>query len=204
MACWVQVCSHGGGGGRSSWFQSESLNQSINHRSKGFQTRLDSSWNTSRYIFHAASLKSLSFDINSPSGPQRPWAVHLHTGQAGPVQSSLYSPCPGRFTVQQLCTPKPPDKYRRLGEHRVFSCRGFYEAREKLNGGVSPGTMKGAIRGARNPPKHLQVEGSNQATDFSAPLYCVSLYRGKWWSGPMEAMKGRRVSCGFLCLHNVL
>lgn len=145
----------GGGGGGSSWFQLESLNQSINHRRKGFQRRLDSSWNTSRYIFHATSLKSLSFDINSRSGPQRPWAVHLHTGQAGPVQSSLYSPCPGRFTVQQLCTPNStsaPDKYRRLREQRVFSWRVFFEARTRLHGGVSPGIMKGAIRGARNPP----------------------------------------------------
>lgn len=59
-------------------------------------------------------MKSLSFDINSPSGPQRPWAVHLHTGQAGPVQSSLYSPCPGRFTVQQLCTPNSTSAPRQI------------------------------------------------------------------------------------------
>lgn len=143
----------------------------------------------------------------------------LRAVHKGPGQSTCTQDKPGRFSppfilrapgASQFSSSahqtahQPPDKYRRLGEHRVFSCCGFYEAREKLNGGVSPGTMKGAIRGARNPPKHLQVEGSNQATDFSAPLYCVSLYRGKWWSSPMEAMKGRRVSCGFLCLHNVL
>lgn len=132
----------GVGGGRSSWFQLESLNQSINHRRKGFQRRLDSSWNTSRYIFHATSLKSLSFDINSRSGPQRPWAVHLHTGQAGPLFSVPTTPN----------STSAPDKYRRLREQRVFSWRVFFEARTRLHGGVSPGIMKGAIRGARNPP----------------------------------------------------
>lgn len=132
----------GVGGGRSSWFQLESLNQSINHRRKGFQRRLDSSWNTSRYIFHATSLKSLSFDINSRSGPQRPWAVHLHTGQAGPLFSVPTTPN----------STSAPDKYRRLREQRVFSWCVFFEARTRLHGGVSPGIMKGAIRGARNPP----------------------------------------------------
>lgn len=138
----MQFCSPGSGGGRSSWFQLESLNQSINHRRKGFQRRLDSSWNTSRYIFHATSLKWLSFDINSRSGPQRPWAVHLHTGQAGPLFSVPTTPN----------STSAPDKYRRLREQRVFSWCVFFEARTRLHGGVSPGIMKGAIRGARNPP----------------------------------------------------
>lgn len=94
--------------GHYSWFQFESLNQSINHRRKGRHSH--SSWNTPRYIFHTPDqpLKSLSFDINSLGSPQRPWAVHLHAGQAGRFiyrQSCFILNAPRRFTVQQLCTP---------------------------------------------------------------------------------------------------
>ena len=112
--------------GQFNWFQFESLNQSINHQRKGFQRQVDSSWNTSRYIFHAPDqpLKSLSFDINSPRGPQRPWAVHLHAGQARPLHipsAPLYSPRPGRFTVQQLCTPNSTSA-RQIQESEKTPC----------------------------------------------------------------------------------
>lgn len=74
------------------------------------------------FIFHAPDqpLKSLSFDINSP---QRPWALHLHTGQAGQFthrRSSFLLRAPGASqfsssthqTTHQAdktpCSPPPP------------------------------------------------------------------------------------------------
>lgn len=144
--------------GQYSWFQFESLNQSINHPRKGRHSRW--SWNTPRYIFHAPDqpLKSLSFDINSPGSPQRPWAVHLHTGQAGwfiYCQVLLYSQRPWHFTVQQLCTPNSTSAWQIQKSDKtacsplclLARCKWATELQDRME--ELPGIMKGGVWGAR-------------------------------------------------------
>lgn len=126
-ACWVWFFLMG----EFSWFHFERLNQSINHRERKteFKRQFDSSWNTSQYIFHALDqpLKSLSFDVNSLCSPQRPWAVHLHTGQAGRCiyhQSFFILNAPGtsHFSSSAHQTAHQLDKYRRVIKHHVLCC----------------------------------------------------------------------------------
>lgn len=172
--------------GHYSWFQFESLNQSINHRRKGRHSH--SSWNTPRYIFHTPDqpLKSLSFDINSLGSPQRPWAVHLHAGQAGRFiyrQSCFILNAPRRFTVQQLCTPNSTSAWQIQKTDKtacsplcLFTCRKWAtELQDRME--ESPGIMKGGVGGARRQLESPAGLGSAQARDLSAFLSCLSLLK---------------------------
>lgn len=136
-ACWVWLFLMG----EFSWFHFESLNQSINHRKKEFQRQFDWSWNTSWYIFHALDqlLKSLSFGINSLCSPQRPWAVHLHTGRDWPVYIQciyrhsffiLSAPGTSHFSESAHQTVHQLDKYRRVIKHCVLRCESEQQACE--------------------------------------------------------------------------
>lgn len=131
--------------GQFSWFNFESLNQSIHHRQKKeFQRQFDSSWNTSRYIFHALdqARKSLSFDVNSLCTSQGPWAVHLHTGQTGRCiyrQSFfiLYAPGTSHFSSSAHQTAHQLDKYRGVIKHHVLCCERLSNRPARQPGGVT-------------------------------------------------------------------
>lgn len=160
--------------GQFSWLQFESLNQSVNHRRKGFQRHFDSSWNTSRYIFHKPDqpLKSLSFDINSLSNPHRPWAVHLHAGRAGRFihcQSSFILNAPGtsQFSSSAHQTTHQLDKYRRVIKHHVLCSVSLHAAREQQ-------ACKTAWRShleSWNETSGEFIASCSHARDLSSPLH---------------------------------
>lgn len=78
------------------WFHFQSPDQSINHREKHFKDILTQSYIT---IHILSTWPSSPVTLTSVLGARRPWAA------AG--SGSLYSQSPGRFALQQLCTPDP-------------------------------------------------------------------------------------------------